>query len=332
MNAYIDFSNFCSYLSSMSNQDFTKCNEVLLGAFNLCFTFDKSDLQKAKKEVKRNFELWLRTATKNRNGKKNDWNINFPPRPVHKSSHESFSRDMLSSIYMLDGDNVKEWAETGCVLVAEKGREIDTIKKLQISNAFIPTKQFRIRSMSDWTTLGNNSTPCTDVIVVDQYLFSQSELDYEVNSYSLLEQLCKWANNTSINIVIFTLKDYKDGDNRFDIPFVTIERRLKDRLSQQIGVEPNVTFVVLPAQEQHDRTILTNYKMYTSGDSFKYFKDGTNVSLCTHGEWLYISSLHDDDVLQNAQDFIHDLQEIIDRVKGGLMSIRGDKKSFFLNF
>lgn len=316
----------------MSNQDFAKCNEVLLGAFNLCFTFDKSDLQKAKKEVKRNFDLWLRTATKNRNGKKNDWNINFPPRPVHKSSHESFSRDMLSSIYMLDGDNVKEWAETGCVLVAEKGREIDTIKKLQISNAFIPTKQFRIRSMSDWTTFGNNSAPCTDVIVVDQYLFSQSELDYEVNSYSLLEQLCKWANNTSVNIIIFTLKDYKDGDSRFDVPFVTIERRLKDRLSQQIGVEPNVTFVVLPVQEQHDRTILTNYKMYTSGDSFKYFKDGTNVSLCTHGEWMYISSLHDDDVLQNAQDFIHDLQGIIDNVKSGLMSIRGDRKSFFLNF
>ena len=72
--------------------------------------------------------------------------------------------------------------------------------------------------------------------------------------------------------------------------------------------------------------------MYTSGDSFKYFKDGVNVSLCTHGEWLYINSLHDDDVLQNAQDFIHDLQGVINKVKGGLMSIRGDRKSFFLNF
>ena len=316
----------------MSNQDFVKCNEVLLGAFNLCFTFDKSNIQKAKKEVKRNFELWLRTATKNRNGKKNVWNINFPPRPVHKSSHESFSRDMLSSIYMLDGENVREWAETGSVLVAEKGREIDTIKKLQISNVFIPTKQFRIRSMSDWTTIGKNSTPCTDVIVVDQYLFAQSEFDYEVNSYSLLEQLCKWANSTSINIVIFTLKDYKGVDKYYDVPFVTIKRRLKDRLSRQIGVEPNITFVVLPEKEQHDRTILTNYKMYTSGDSFKYFKDGTNVSLCTHGEWMYINSLHDDDVLQNAQDFINDLQKIIDEVKNKVMSIRGDKKSFFLNF
>ena len=316
----------------MSNQDFVKCNEVLLGAFNLYFTFDKSEIQKAKKEVKRNFDLWLRTATKNRNGKKNEWNTKFPSRPVNKSSHMQLSEEQLSSVYMLDGDDVKEWAETGCLLIAEKGKELDTIKKLQISNAFIPTKQFRIRSMSDWTTFGKNSTPCTDIIVVDQYLFSQSELDYEVNSYSLLEQLCKWANNTSVNIIIFTLKDYKDGDNRFDVPFVTIERKLKDKLSRLIGVEPNVTFVILPVQEQHDRTIFTNYMMYTSGDSFKYFKDGTNVSLCTHGEWLYISSLHDDDVFLNAHDFIFDLQEIIDKVKGGLMSIRGDKKSFFLKF
>lgn len=332
MNAYIDFANFCSYLSSMSNQDFVKCNEVLLNAFNLCFTFDKSEIQKAKKEIKRYFDLWLRTATKNRNGKKNDWNINFPPRPVHKSSHISFSKDLLSSIYMLDGENVKEWAETGCLLVGEKGTELDLIKKLQISKTFIPTKQYRIRSMSDWSTIGDNSTPCTDIIVVDQYLFSQSELEYEINSYSLIEQLCKWSKSTAINIVIFTLKDYKEGDQRQNIPFVTIERQLKQKLSQRIGVEPNITFVILPGQEQHDRTILTNYKMYTSGDSFKYFKDGTNVSLCTHGEWMYISSLHDDDVLQNAHDFIHDLQGIIDNVKGGLMSIRGDRKSFFLDF
>ena len=158
MNAYIDFANFCSYLLSMSNQDFVKCNDVLLNAFNLYFTFDKSEILKAKKEIKRNFDLWLRTATKNRNGKINDWNINFPPRPVHKSSHISFSKDLLSSIYMLDGENVKEWAGTGCILVGEKGTELELIKKLQISNAFIPTKQFRIRSMSDWTTLPNAKT------------------------------------------------------------------------------------------------------------------------------------------------------------------------------
>lgn len=99
-------------------------------------------------------------------------------------------------------------------------------------------------------------------------------------------------------------------------------------LKNKIFTEPNITFVVLPGQEQHDRTIFTNYKMFTSGDSFKYFKDGANVSLCTHGEWMYISSLHDIDNHQNSKDFISDLQAVIDKVKGGLMTIIGDKKVF----
>lgn len=317
---------------SMSNQDFAKCNEALLGAFNLYFTFDKSELLKAKKEVKRNFEIWSRSATRNRNGKKRDWKINFPPRPVNNSIQETFTEEQLSSIYMIDGDNVADWANTGCLLIAVKGKELDIIKKLQIAGAFNPTKQFRIRSMSDWSTFGYNSSPCTDIILVDQYIFSQSEYEYDVNSYALLEQLSKWAKATTINIVIFTLKNYKDGNTYYDVPFNSISRELKKKLGELIGTEPNITFVVLPGQEQHDRTILTNYKMYTSGDSFKYFRDGTNVSLCTHGEWMYISSLHDVDNLQNAKDFISDLQDVINKVKDRLLSIQGDQKSYFLKF
>ena len=128
------------------------------------------------------------------------------------------------------------------------------------------------------------------------------------------------------------MNEYKDGTSRSQVPFTTIKRKLKEKLKENIGAEPNITFVVLPGQEQHDRTIFTNYKMFTSGDSFKYFKDGANVSLCTHGEWMYISSLHDVDNHQNGKDFISDLQTVIDKVKGGLMSIIGDRKSFFLHF
>ena len=330
MDAYIDFPNFCSYLMSMSNQDFVKCNDTLLSNFNLYFTFDKSELLKAKKEVKRNFEIWSRAATKNRNGKKNGWDIHFPPRPVNSSIQETFTEEQLSSIYMIDGENETDWAKTGCLLIAEKGKELDVIKKLQIAEAFNPTKQFSIRSMADWSTFGANSSPCTDIILVDQYVFSQSEIEYEVNSYALLEQLCRWIKGTAVNIVIFTLKDYKDTDKYTSVPFVTIMRNLKKRLGVLVGVEPNITFVFMPAKVKHDRTILTNYKMYTSGDSFKYFRDGINVSLCTHGDWMYINSLHDNDNFQNAKDYIHDLQDVIDSLRGGVMNIIGDKKSYYL--
>lgn len=333
MDVYIDYQNFCSYLLSMSNQDFAKCNEALLANFNLYFTFDKQEMNKAKKDVKHKFEQWSRTATKNRNGKDYKWSVSFPLRPITENTHVKFNKEQLSSVYMIDGENVDKWADTGCLLIATKGKELDVIKNLRIEDSFNPTKQLRIRSMSDWSSFGNNSSPCTDIILVDPYVFAQSDLEYEVNSYALIEQLCKWANGVVVNIVIFTLDKYKDGTNGYsDVPFATIERNLKAKLKDKIGAKPNITFVVLPEQEKHDRTIFTNYKMFTSGDSFKYFKDGANVSLCTHGDWMHISSLHDVGNHQNGKDFISDLQTVIDKVKGGLSSIRGDKISSFLDF
>ena len=188
MDAYIDYQNFCSYLSSMSNQDFVKCNEALLAGFNLNFTFDKKEILNAKKEIKRNFEQWSRLATRNRNGKNNNWNISFPPRPITENTHVTFNEEQLSSVYMIDGENVDKWANTGCLLIATKGKELDVIKNLRIADSFNPTKQFRIRGMSDWASFGNNSSPCTDIILVDQYVFSQSEFEYEVNSYALIEK------------------------------------------------------------------------------------------------------------------------------------------------
>lgn len=332
MDAYIDYPNFCSYLNSMSNHNFNKCNDVLLNSFNLHFTFDKSLLSKAKKEIKRNFDIWARTATKNRNGKSSEWKVDFPNRPITPAIYQDLHDFELSSVYMLDGDDVQRFEEAGCLLVATKGKELEKMLNLQIASSFIPTKQYRIRDMRNWDLIGENSSPCTDIILVDQYLFAQSDLEYNVNSYALLEQLCKWAKNEIINIVIFTFRDYKDNEIRRDIPFKTIERNIKSRVKDLTGAEPNLTFVILPAQEQHDRTIVTNYKMFTSGDSFKYFRDGVNVSLCSHGEWMYVSSLVDSDILMQSREFLHDMQEVLDKVKDGVMSIIGDRKCNFLSF
>lgn len=333
MDAYIDFQNFCSYLSSMSNQDFQKCNEVLLSNCDIFFTFEKGQMLKTKKEVQKRFQHWITTATTNRKGRQNKWECDFPPRPLNNNIHDSFTHEQLSSIYMLEGEHVKEWADSGCLLIAKKGEELNTIKNLQIANAFIPTKQFRIRDLVDWSIFGDNSSPCTDILFVDRYVFAQSDHEYTVNSYALIEQLCKWAKNTTVNIVFFTLQSFKDeAQQNHNIPTPTIIRNLKAKLKDRIGIEPNITFVFMPDKDQHDRTIFTNYKMYTSGDSYKYFKDGANVSLCTYGEWMYVNSLCDMDNLNNAKAFVADLQKIVDKVKTGLMSIIGDKKCRFLKF
>lgn len=333
MDAYIDFPNFCSYLSSMSNQDFQKCNEVLMGNCNLYFTFAKEELSRAKKEVQKNFQLWLRTATKNRNGNQNAFGVSFPPRPIREDLHDSFTHEQLFSIYMLEGEHVKEWADSGCLLIAKKGEELNTIKNLQIASVFVPSTWFSIRGMTDWSVFGDNSSPCTDIILGDRYIFAQSDYEYNVNCYALIEQLCKWAKNTTINLVFFTLKGYKDeSQQNHDIPTATIIRNLKAKLKDSIGIEPNITIVLISPNDLHDRAIFTNYKMYTSGDSFTYFKDGENVALCSNGDWMYVNSLYDMNNLKNAKAFISRLQEIVNEKKTGLMSIIGDKKCRFLKF
>ena len=339
MDAYIDFPNFCSYLCSMSNQDFRECNDALLKNFNLNFTFDKSKLANAKKEIKNRFNQWSTTATKSRNGRENTWNVTFPPRPVSPNAEESFTSEQLSSVYMIDGDGVETWAKKHCLLVAQPGGELELMKNLRIDNDFEGTKQYSIRSMRDWSTIENNTSPCTDIIIVDQYIFAQADYMYGINSYALLEALCRSAKETSINIVIFTLDRCKNGkekdgrDHYEDIPFKPIMRGIKEKIKNIVGEEPNVTFVKISSQDKHDRTIVTNYKMFTSGDSFKYFKeDGTNVSLCTHGDWLYISSLYKNINRDNVRTFINDLQEIVDQAKMRADRILGDEKSLFLKF
>lgn len=315
----------------MSHQDFAKCNEVLLENFNLYFTFDKSRINQAKKEIKKNYELWVRTATKNRKGKRIEWQIQFPSRPITINTHQHFTTDQLSSIYMLEGDGVEDWAGMGCLLVARPGDELETLKKMRIANKFVPTKSFEIRNFNNWTTIRENSTPCTDVIVVDRYLFAQTEIDCEVNSYALLKELCHWTKASPTNIVIFTMKSYKDGNTYVEIPYRKIVNDLKDQIEKTTGVKPHITIVFMD-QEKHDRTILTNYSMYSSGDSFTYFKNGKEVSLGSHGDWLYISSLYDEDNHQHAKNFLNDLQALINNPKGNANPIYGDMKSLFLSF
>lgn len=324
----------------MNNQDFKSCNETLLSSCNLFFNFDRNKLKGAKKEIRKKFEIWNKSSTRNRNGHRNEWQCEFPSRPVNKNTHieNNFDKEQLSSIYMIDDENTDEWASTGCLLIARIGEELDVLRNLQVDGAFVPTRQFDIKSFENWKKFGENSSPCTDIILVDQFVFSQIESEYEINSYSLLQELCAKIKNSKVNIIIFTLRGttYNDkGGKKVYIPnnFISIERNLKSYLKEVSKVDANVTFVIIPEKTEHDRTIITNYKLFVSGDSFKYFNEkGDNVSLCTHGRWLFISSIFDKTNQLLISDFIEDLQEIINDLKNKLGTIRGDRKSLFLKF
>lgn len=332
MKAYIDFENFCSYLSSMSSQEFNACNETLRENFDIMFSFDPKVLTNAKKEIKRRYGIWSTKATTNRNGKRIEWKVENPCHSCSSIDEKQFAVEDLMALYMLDCESAEKLAKQGCMLIATKGQELEVLKNLQIDSRFIPTMMYRIREMKDWQVVSNAATPCSDIILVDRYIFTKTEPEIKLNLVSLLKELSRENCGSNLNIVIFTEATYHDkAAGYINVPFPTMSRIIKEELKGANGTKPNVTFVIFK-QEKHDRTILSNYRMIVSGDTFNFFKEGDNISLCTYGDWMFISSLSDTRNMDNAKSYLQDLQQIVDNAKRRLNDIQGDKKSNFLHF
>lgn len=319
MNAYFDLPNLRSYAKSGGNQYFQSCTAMLRQNFNIRFCFDKKLLSKEKKQSMQSIMNLMKLLTRNRGD--NDaivWGETFPPRPLNSDLYSKMSNEQLTSLYFLEDPAIQEMIQHGCLLFASEGNEVKALSSLLIEETPLPTKKYDIRKMTTWKVIEDNASPCTDIIIVDPYFFSQIDVLFEFNSYRIIEILSK-VNSLHVNVIIFTSRDN---------PFKTIESQLKER----IGDKLSLTFVVIPdgRLKEHDRTIITNYKMFDSGDSFTYFNDkGENQS---HGKWFHVNSHGDGDIREQSLKYITELQRLIDERKSGLNSIIGDKRSNFLKF
>lgn len=331
MDIYIDLDNLYSYACKGGSEHFLACNELLRKNFNIHFTFPKEALEQSKKKVRDSIMVLMKSLTRNRVKRKTEWGSVFPARPLSDSFYKSLSKEQLMSLYWLSDDSTKSMEQHGCLLFSSVGNELKTLLQLFIEDESVPSWQYPMRKMKDWSVIGKNTTPCTDIIVIDPFFFAQSDVLYEHNSYRVLEEVACQVNNKPINIVIFTNNQNKAEDGSYvNIPIPLIQRQIKERIKEKCGVEPFLTIVKLPMKEEHDRTIITNYKTFISGDSFKYFDGaGNNIS---RGRWFYVNSLAYENILEQADEYIADLKAIADDLEKGLMSIVGDKKSNFINF
>ena len=320
MNAYFDIPNLRSYAKAGGHQYFQPCTAMLRQNFNIHFCFDKKLLSQEKKQSMQSIMNLMKLLTRNRGD--NDaivWGETFPPRPLNSELYSKMSKEQLTSLYFLEDPAIQDLIQHGCILFASEGNEIKILSSLLIEGRGIPTNKYAVREMKNWQVIEDNASPCTDIIIIDPYLFAQSDYLYEYNAYKIIELLSQ-VNNFHVNVVIFTFKN---------TPFSMIERQLK----AIIGGKLNLTFVVLPESgkwKEHDRTIITNYKMFDSNPSFTYFGDkGENVC---NGRWLNVNSHGDRKIRELSLKYINDLQMLIDERKSGLNSIVGDKKSNFLKF
>ena len=334
MNIYIDKPNLLSVIHSAKDEKYGDCMRMLKQNFRFFFTFAKADIGGLDQNDKQDVMQWLTQMTTGVSVDAKEqvkWDSIFPVRPLDVST---FKDDQLTSVYCLSRDSdpkLEGLANKGNVIFACEGQEIE-----KLSSLFFDSYQFTknvFREVSSWDDLEDFVSPCTDIIITDQYLFSSPEL-YQRNIYSLIKVLGSKAKNTHINIVIFTLrKNYNQATKtEFEPEWDTIYTKIRKCAEKHSSF--NVTFVTASKEtlEEHDRTIFTNYKSFASGDTYNYFS--TTGQKITHGRYLHAHSHADKGNEADAKEYLQDMQAVIDDIQklNNKTLIKKDKSCNFLTF
>lgn len=308
--------------------------------FSLYMNFDKDSLEPMSEDSddiilqKKNAKEWLASFTSGINGNFS-WNAGHPhERPLKSNIANGFSISQLSAVYLLDDEKVSMLKERGGLLFAGIGLELETLSSLFFDD-YQFSKTLDIPQMTSWDEIGPYISPCTDIIIVDQYIASQPDV-MAPNLYSLVDKLSMFSHLQKINIVIFTLKENYDKIAKitFTPDWASIRQQIQKKLERTTGVKPSVSFVLSSHESfgEHDRTIFTNYRYLFSGDSFNYF-DNNNI-IISKGRNLVINSLAKIDNLEISRAFLSDMQMFINRQKAlnNPDLIIGDKESKYLSF
>ena len=246
----------------------------------------------------------------------------------------TFTPEQLSSVYCLSKENdpkLEGHIQKGNMIIASEGQEIEAMSSL-FFESFQFTKDI-FSKISSWSDLKSYISPCTDIIITDMYILSNPEL-YQHNIFQILRILGNKAKKTHVNIVIFTLNSIyiKETRSNFEPDWDKIYTKIRKCAEKHTSF--NVTFVTASKEtlDEHDRTIFTNYKYYSSGDSLNYFNSSGNE--ITTGRYLHAHSIAERDNEANIKKYLDDMQEIINAIikKNNTDLIKKDKKCNFLVF
>lgn len=330
MFVYIDLLNLLSLIQSAKDPQYENCISLLKENLDIKFTFSKDCIQRLNEDDKNTILLWLTTMT---DGNCNIiWDSDFPKDPINT---DDFKKPLYnSSIYLLDEEkrNIKNLIEKGTLLISAKGDEIKTLSKL-----FIKGNQFTkniFKEIQQWDNLVKYISPCSDIIIVDSYIFASKEL-YDSNIVKLAKVLSSHSLNEKLNIVIVTLKKVRDPNINieFEPNWDDLYSRLRKAVYNQCNCRPNVTFIAILKDnlKEHDRTIFTNYKLFSSGDSYNYF-DSSGKKI-TSGRYLHAHSLADKDNWEDSKVFLEKIQKLVDKINTiNKDCIKKDKVCNFLKF
>lgn len=328
MNAYFDFPNLVSLVHSANDNRYADCMRMLKDNFHINFTFAKELITEASPDDRSDIMQWFTNMASGLGDI--SWNSGFPQNPI--KADDLKKRANITSVYCLDENkrsDVCSLVNKGTIIISKIGSELNALSNLLIhSNQY--TKNI-FDEISKWEDIKNFISPTSDILIYDRYLLASPEL-YESNLYTLVKCLADSVKNEKVNIVIVTLKDNFDNFSKrnFEPDWDGIYSNLRTKVNKKF--RPNITFVVASKDRiKHDRYIITNYKMFSSGDSYNYFNSqGTKI---TSGSWFHIYSLADNANMANADRLIKDVQELINVLKRiNDSNIKKDRICNFLKF
>lgn len=329
MYAYFDIENLTSFVKSSANERFADCNRMLKTHFDIKFNFPKKHMLNYPELMP-----WVTSMTQGAKGSVAFLEDTFPPRPLKSNTHRDFDRVHLSAVYLLNDEKMDMLMNRGEMLYAGVGSEVEVLSSLirdDTDYGFV--KQLEVRKMTGWASLDPHVMPTTDIIVVDQYLFSDDSI-YASNVYSMIARLCRRINNAPVNIIFFTPHEFYNKTTKctFTPQWGEVLSNIKKSVKAVTGFAPFVTAVFSSNLGEHDRTIFTNYQYLFSGDSYNYFDSSNKV--ITRGRFLDIKSIAHKEHFEAAFNFIQDMNAVLSNVISlrNPDSIKGDKKSLYLNF
>lgn len=296
--------------------------------FNIKFTFNKDAIDKASADDRSDIMQWFTNMATGRGDV--NWDSAFPQCPIKmddiKKKPNNYSVYCLDETKRNDLDNL---INKGVVIVGKTGSELNTLSGLLIYSNQYAKNVFD--DIVNWDCIKKYASPCSDIIIVDQFILSSPEL-YEYNLYKLIKCLAENSKNEKVNIVIVTLKEIYDKKTKktFVPDWDKIYTDLRTRVNKKF--RPNITFVTATGDHlEHDRTIFTNYKTFASGDTYNYFNSSGDK--ITDGRWLHVHSLADSDNMRDAIGLLDDIQKLIDDTKKlNDSNIKKDRVCNFLKF
>ncbi len=330
MELYIDINNLKSFIKSKDSDDFDDCKRMLRRQLHIVYNFDKEMLKSEPALLQFVSMISEGRGRSEESDKFLPSTAMFPERPIKANSYSKWNWHELSSVYLIDDIDSRKLKNKGCVLLGETGEELSILMKLFCGMDYDFHHLYDLqKNFNSWEqlTADNQALPCTDIIINDRYLFTNTFDLVECNLRPLLTVLAGNVNNR-INVVIFTKNK---SLLEFGIDMAT--SIIKNTLDNKTGMKPNITFVTSNDNDKipHDRFIITNYRLIRSGDSFLYFD--TKGKKITNGGALDIDSMANHETYTFVQSLLEKLQASYNDIKRlNNDMIIGSKESKYIIF